>query len=178
MIGKQIAQAADLTLKVIIDKRGLYVLGDEHRLRWAIGNLIDNAIKYTPPGGQLTLEIRGQAQGMAYLRIRDNGVGIAADELPQMFTRFYRGNPMTKTGETIRVPGMGQGLNMARQIVETHGGQLQIKSKQFCGTAANFTLPLTAPVGMALPQLDEVDMEGETVKLSVDVDEFWEGYKR
>jgi signal transduction histidine kinase len=161
---RQVAQAANLSLQVIIERNDLYVLGEEHRLRWAIGNIVDNAIKYTPPGGKLTLEIRGATENEALMRIRDNGVGIAPDELPHVFTRFYRGNPVTEAGRAIRVPGTGQGLSIAKQIFDAHGGYIRVKSKQWVGTEVSFTLPLTAPVSMELPRLP-VDMEGETVRL-------------
>lgn len=161
---RQIASANNLTLEVIIEQKGLYVLGDERRLRWAIGNIVDNAIKYTPPGGKLTLEVQGEAQGRANLRVRDNGVGIAADELPHIFTRFYRGTPTTSAGRVIHVPGSGQGLALSKQIIESHGGQIQVKSKVGVGTAVYFSLPVTAPVSIPMPQL-QVDLEGETMRL-------------
>jgi two-component system, OmpR family, sensor histidine kinase ResE len=162
---RQIAQANNLTLHVIIEKAGLHVLGNERRLRWAIGNIIDNAIKYTTPGGALTLEIRDDiSEGRAHLRVRDNGVGIKPDELPNVLTRFYRGNPTTKEGRAIRVPGTGQGLTSAKQIFEAHGGGLTIKSKLWVGTAVYFTIPLTAPVGLEIPGL-AADLEGETVRI-------------
>ncbi len=166
---RQVATAANLTLEVIIEKHGLYVLGDERRLRWAIGNLVDNAIKYTLPGGKLTLEIRGEGDGQAQMRVRDNGVGISADDMTQVFTRFFRGVPVTKEGYLIRVPGMGQGLSIAKQIIEGHGGMIQIKSKVGVGTAVYFTLPLTASVSIELPRFADVDMEGETVPLHDDL---------
>jgi two-component system, OmpR family, phosphate regulon sensor histidine kinase PhoR len=166
---RQVAAAANLVLDVLIERKGLYVLGDERRLRWAIGNLVDNAVKYTQPGGKLILEIRGEDKGQAHLRIRDNGVGIAAEELPNIFTRFFRGTPVTKEGYMIRVPGMGQGLSTAKQIIEAHGGMIQIKSKVGVGTAVYFTLPLTAPVGLELSRFPvDVDMEGETMPLRED----------
>jgi signal transduction histidine kinase len=166
---RQVAAAANLALDVLIEQKGLYVLGDERRLRWAIGNLVDNAIKYTLPGGKLTIEIRGEGAGQAQLRIRDNGVGIAEEELPHVFTRFYRGTPVTSDGYMIRVPGMGQGLGITKQIIEAHGGMIQVKSKVGVGTAVYFTLPLTAPVSMELPGFPmDVDMEGETVRLRDD----------
>jgi signal transduction histidine kinase len=162
---RQVAQAANLTLHIIIERKGLYVLGDERRLRWAMGNIVDNAIKYTPPGGALTLEIQEEFGTMGRLRVRDNGVGIAPDELPHVFTRFYRGNPVTKAGRVIRVPGMGQGLSVAKQIFEAHGGGLQIKSNQWIGTAVYMALPLTAGDGFDLPRIEDSDMDGETVLL-------------
>ncbi|NWG17100.1 MAG: PAS domain-containing protein [Chloroflexi bacterium] len=162
---RQIAQAANLTLDVSIEHKGLYVLGDERRLRWALGNLVDNAIKYTPPGGKIILDIRGEFNGYALLRVRDNGVGISAEDKPHVFTRFYRGTPTTASGRIIHVPGMGQGLAVARQIVEGHGGRIEIRTKPFQGTAVFVALPLTASVGLPLPQLS-LDLEGETVQIS------------
>src|SRR5690606_251964 len=67
---RQIAQAANLDLRLMIERRGVFVLGDESRLRWAIGNIVDNAIKYTPAGGALTLEIREVLDGLLHMRVR------------------------------------------------------------------------------------------------------------
>lgn len=162
---RQVAQANNLSLRVIIGRSGLYVLGNEHRLRWAIGNLVDNAVKYTLPGGEIVLEVRGETpDSKAHLRVRDSGVGIAPEELPHVFVRFYRGNPIAPSGRPLRVPGTGQGLSTARQIIEAHGGKIGITSKLGAGTAVDFTLPLTAPVSLALP-MPHVDMEGETVRI-------------
>ena len=74
------------------------------------------------------------------------------------------------------VPGMGQGLATARQILRAHGGDIRLKSKLHIGTAAYFTIPLTADVTMTLPMIDEAIMEGETVQLTVGegVEAFWE----
>jgi len=161
---RQIAQANRLKLHVIIEQKGLYVLGDEKRLRWAIGNLMDNAIKYTLPGGALTLEIKAESDGLANLRIRDNGVGIGRDERELVFKRFYRGTPATSDGRLIQTPGMGQGLYVAKQIFEAHGGKISMKSTQGVGTAIYFSLPLTAPVTMPIFE-PEVDLDGDTVRL-------------
>ena len=163
---RQVAQTNQLTLHVIIEEQGLFVLGDEKRLRWALGNIVDNAIKYTPAGGALTIEIRGEAEGLANLRIRDNGVGIHKDERPHVFTRFFRGTPVMPDDEVIRVPGMGQGLYVARQIVMAHGGKIGIKSTQDIGTAVYLALPMTAPLSVELPE-EYDDMDGETVQLPV-----------
>ena len=167
---RQVATASNLTLDVLIEYKGIYVLGDERRLRWAIGNILDNAVKYTPPGGKMTLEIQGESDGKANLRVRDNGVGIMPDDLPNVFTRFYRGTPTTEGGRIVRVPGTGQGLSAAKQTIEAHGGMIAIKSKPGVGTAVYFTLPVTASVSMELPHL-KMDMEGETVRLNLDDDE-------
>jgi signal transduction histidine kinase len=162
---RQVAQAQNLKLHVAIEKPSLYVLGEERRLRWAIGNIIDNAIKYTPPGGDVMLEVQEETgDGRAHLRVRDNGVGISREELPHVFTRFFRGKPVTAEGRAIRVPGSGQGLTIARQIFEAHGGSISIKSKPNVGTAVYFTIPLTSPVSLELPPLTS-DLEEETVRI-------------
>lgn len=153
------AGAANIELRVDIERAGLTVLGDERRLRWALGNIVDNSIKYTPPGGVITLEIKGEEDGMARLRLRDNGAGIAAEELPYIFTRFYRGNPVAKNGRPLRVPGTGQGLTISKTIIEAHGGAITVRSAPGVGTAVYLTLPLTDP-GTLLP-----DDDGETLKL-------------
>ncbi len=161
---RQIAQAAEIDLRVTIQRAGLYILGDERRLRWAVGNILDNAVKYTPPGGTVTLEINGESKGQAMMRVRDSGVGIAEQDLPHVTTRFYRGNPSTKTGEIIRTPGMGQGLHTAEQIFAAHGGFLRVRSQVGTGTAVYFSVPVTSAQTLDLPRVVE-DFEGETVKL-------------
>lgn len=164
---RQVARANQLTLHVLIQDKDVFVLGDEKRLRWAIGNVVDNAIKFTPAGGALTLEIRESIGNLANLRIRDNGVGIRAEERPHVFTRFYRGTPTTKAGDILAVAGMGQGLYIAQQITHAHGGKIGIKSTQGVGTAVYFGLPMTAPVSLDIPE-DMADMDGDTVRLPVD----------
>lgn len=164
---RQVARANRLTLHVLIEDKDVFVLGDEKRLRWAIGNVVDNAIKFTPKGGALTLEIRESIGNLANLRIRDNGVGIVAEERPHVFTRFYRGIPITKEGEVLAIAGMGQGLYIAQQIMHAHGGKIGIKSTQGVGTAVYFGLPLTSPVSIDIPE-SMADMDGETIRLPVD----------
>jgi signal transduction histidine kinase len=158
---KQVAQAANVALSVNIERRGLQIFGDERRLRWALGNIIDNAIKYTPPGGKVSLEVKDEDEGYARLRVRDNGVGIAADELPNVFTRFFRGTPVNVTGRALRVPGTGQGLTIARQIIEAHRGRIYLRSSPGVGTAVYFTLPLSeVPV---LEPIMETEDDEETL---------------
>jgi signal transduction histidine kinase len=161
---KQVAQAANLTITVTIDRPGLQIVGDERRLRWALGNIIDNAIKYTPPGGKISLEIKDEEDGNARLRVRDNGVGIAADELPHVFARFYRGNPVSVTGRALRVPGTGQGLTIARQIIESNNGRIYLRSSPGVGTAVYFTLPMALAEPNNLEYLDEAE-EQDTIRI-------------
>lgn len=163
---RQVAIANNLTLHIIMQRQGEYILGDEKRLRWALGNIVDNAIKYTPAGGDLTLEIQDEGEdGFAHLRVRDNGVGISKDDMTHIFTRFYRGMPKTTEGDIIRVPGMGQGLATAQHIIEAHGGTIKIKSNIGVGTAVYMTLPLTVVEGMTLTEPPVSD--GDTVALTI-----------
>lgn len=161
---RQVAQAHNLQLQIHINRKGMVTLGEERRLRWAIGNIVDNAIKYTPPGGALTLEIIGEADDQAHLRVRDNGVGIAESDMPHLFTRFYRGTPTLPDGRVLRVPGMGQGLYIAREIITAHGGAIRIRSRQGVGTAVYFALPLTAADGFDLSYFTD-QSDGETMPL-------------
>lgn len=172
---RQISQAAGHDLTVIIEETGHYVLGDESRLRLAVGNLMDNAIKYTPRGGMVTLEIKTIVKGMLHLRVRDNGVGISEDDLKSVFMPFYRGTPMLADSSVIHVPGMGQGLPFARQIIRAHGGLLKVKSRPGVGSAIYFALPVTSGASYTLPLLEDADMEGETMNLpsDVDIDSIW-----
>ncbi|GIK27002.1 MAG: hypothetical protein BroJett007_01400 [Chloroflexota bacterium] len=139
---RQIAINHHIELQVQIKTRGLKISGDIQRLSWALGSILDNAIKYTPAGGTVMLQTREPEEGRVTIRVRDNGVGIKREELPHVFTRFYRGNPETDDGRPVSVPGSGQGLALARQIVIEHGGEIDIKSRPGAGTAVYVILPL------------------------------------
>jgi signal transduction histidine kinase len=83
----------------------------------ALGNLLDNAIKFTPGGGMVSVSLRRQGQ-WAELWVEDTGIGIPSDDLPQLFSRFHRGHNATA------YPGSGLGLAIVAAIVEGHGGQV------------------------------------------------------
>lgn len=163
---RQIAHAANLTLQVTVQRKGLLIRGDESRLRLALGNLIDNAIKYTPAGGTVTLEIERETASHVHVRVRDNGVGIHEQDLKHLFTPFYRGTPTDESGQVLRVPGLGQGLVIARQIIEAHGGQIKVKSRAGTGTAVYLSLPLV-PSATPLPLSEPFLHEGDTVVISL-----------
>ena len=141
--------ASGLTLVVAIEDAEMFVLGDERRLRWALGNLLDNALKYTLPGGMIRLGARRANTRSAEISVRDSGVGIQPRDLPHVFTRFYRGSPFKPDGTLLRVPGMGQGLFISQRVVEAHGGTLHLDSQPGRGTQVVCGLPLTAPVAMS-----------------------------
>jgi signal transduction histidine kinase len=139
---QQIAKNHHIELQVEMKVRGLNAHGDAKRLSWALGAVLDNAIKYTPAGGQVMIQVRDPEDGMFVIRVRDDGVGIKREELGKVLTRFYRGTPEMPDGRLVRVPGMGQGLALTKQIVESHGGAVEIKSRPGSGTAVYVRLPL------------------------------------
>jgi signal transduction histidine kinase len=113
---------------------GVLVDGDRARLRRVVENLVGNAVKYSPDGTPVQIEVRATEEG-AVLAVRDRGVGIAEDELPHIFRPFYRAS-------TARdVPGVGIGLASAKTIVEQHGGQISVASALGVGTTAVVVLP-------------------------------------
>jgi two-component system, OmpR family, sensor kinase len=112
------------------------VLGDEDRLKQLVLILLDNALKYTPAGGQVTLGLRLRDQQVE-ITVRDTGVGIAAEELPHVFERFYRADPARS-----RDPGgTGLGLPIARWIARQHGGDVSLSSVPRQGTMVVVQLP-------------------------------------
>ena len=110
------------------------VRADARRLRRALANLVDNAVKYTPPGGRVTVTV-GQTATEAFVAVRDTGPGIAADELPLVWDRLYRAE------RTRHERGLGLGLALARAIAEAHGGRVEVQSTPGVGSAFTLALP-------------------------------------
>jgi signal transduction histidine kinase len=110
-------------------------IGDEHLLSRAISNLVENALLYTGEGGTVELEARATG-GAIVLEVRDSGPGIAPDELPHIFERFYRG----RRSRHERPSGTGLGLAITKQIVENHGGVLGVESVPDRGTTFHFSI--------------------------------------
>jgi two-component system sensor histidine kinase BaeS len=108
---------------------------DRERILQLLGNLIGNALKFTPRGGEVVVELADAADA-ATLSVRDSGPGIPEAELPRVFDRFFRG---TNVGEA-RASGSGLGLAIARSIVEMHGGAIEVAS--VAGSGSTFTIML------------------------------------
>jgi signal transduction histidine kinase len=115
----------------------LIVEGDEMRLEQVLRNLIGNAIKYSPAGGPIavTIERRGD---QACVAVRDEGIGIPRDALPQLFQRFYR----ARNTEPQQISGMGIGLYVVKEIVTLHGGTVTVESVEGQGSTFTICLPL------------------------------------
>lgn len=120
------------------------VLGDSSRLRQLVTNLVDNAIKFTPPGGSVTLRVE-RDDTRARLVVRDTGVGVAAVHLPHIFERFYQADPARSSG------GCGLGLSICRWIVGAHGGTIEARSGVGAGTTFVVALPSAGTLGSAAP---------------------------
>jgi signal transduction histidine kinase len=118
------------------------VWGDPLRLEQVLTNLLDNAIKYSPDGGAIEVDVRCTASSAAVTRavqigVRDHGLGVPPEHLPRIFDRLYQGHTMSYT------PGMGLGLYVARQIAELHGGRIDFERPRDSGSRFVVTLPLS-----------------------------------
>jgi two-component system sensor histidine kinase BaeS len=121
------------------------VLGDPRWLHQVITNLLTNALKFTPPGGRVTVQV-GPHAVEAVLTVTDTGPGIPADELPRIFDRFWR------SPQAAQISGSGIGLAMAAELTRAHGGQLSARSQPGQGTEMTLVLPLVPAGSQALLQ--------------------------
>lgn len=116
------------------------MLGQPDALRVLLDNLVDNALRYTPAGGRVDVEV-GEAQGWARLKVADNGPGIPPAERERVFDRFYR---LSGTD----VPGCGLGLAIVGEIVRQHGGRVRLLDSAGGGLTVQIDLPLAdVPAG-------------------------------
>jgi len=116
---------------------GVSVPGDPGRLREVFFNLLDNSIKYTPPGGEVAIQI-GRNGSEAIIAVRDTGIGIPTEHVARVFDRFYRVDKARSRAEG----GTGLGLSIARSIVIAHGGQIDLVSTPNQGTTCTVRLPI------------------------------------
>lgn len=140
-LAREVAELYDL----VADEKGITVTVsgeapclaavDRVRVRQVVANLLDNALKYTPAGGTVRLHCE-LAPGMAWLRVKDSGIGIAASELPKIWNRLYR----VERSRSER--GLGLGLSVVKAVVEAHGGRVWVDSTE--GQGSEFTVELPA----------------------------------
>jgi two-component system OmpR family sensor kinase len=140
---KTVSDCVEL-LKPVADERGvkiftelssLEITGDSERLAQVVANLLANAIQYNLPDGEVRVKLESQ-DGLAVLTVSDTGQGIAAEDLPRVFERFYRADKSRSTG------GNGLGLAIAKAIVEAHGGTIEVASEENAGTTFTVRLPV------------------------------------
>jgi signal transduction histidine kinase len=137
---KPSAEAKGVKLAVEYRRGGLMVEGNAVLLVRAVGNLLDNALKYTPVGGQIRVTL-DRSDGQALVAVIDNGPGIRAKDLPRIFEKFFRARP-----ELDEIPGSGLGLAIVKTIVEQHGGRVWVESEPSVGSTFTLALPLLAEV--------------------------------
>lgn len=123
------------------------VRGDEERLEQLLVNLLHNAVKFSPPGGSVT--VRGEESGGNLdISVEDHGIGIAPDEQERIFDRFYK----VDRARVRNVGGTGLGLTIARQIAESHAGRIWVESEPDMGATFRFAIPVAGPPGPATSQ--------------------------
>jgi signal transduction histidine kinase len=133
------ARAERPALRVEAPPEPIVVLGDQHRLRQVLANLLTNAIKYSPDGSEVVLRV-ARAGGEARVTVADRGVGIQPEALPHLFDRFFRAE-----GAAARAQGLGLGLYITRRIVEAHGGTVGAESELGRGSTFTVVLPVHQP---------------------------------
>jgi signal transduction histidine kinase len=131
-----LTESRDLALSVDVADR-VFVNADKDRIQQAVGNLLSNAARYTPPGGRISIALRAES-GQAVIEVTDTGIGVSADDMPMLFSRFWRADAAraTTTG------GIGIGLAVTKEIVERHGGMIGAESEEGKGTRFTVKLPL------------------------------------
>jgi signal transduction histidine kinase len=134
---REVAEAKGVAVQVVVTEDAA-VSGDRVRLEQVAANLLDNAVKYTPSGGQVRVEVTADGP-RGILRVRDSGPGIPPAELPHIWDRLFRGD----VSRTER--GLGLGLSLVKAIVEAHGGIVAVDSDP--GRGATFSVAIPAEHG-------------------------------
>jgi signal transduction histidine kinase len=139
--GRPLAERKQQSLRVSAPEK-LVVNGDVDRMREAIDNILSNAIKYTPVGGEIEVAVAGEGDE-AVVRVRDTGPGLSPEDLSRLFGRFQRLSAKPTGGET----STGLGLSIAKRIVDLHGGRI---SAECTGSGAGTTFALVLPLDVSL----------------------------
>ncbi len=130
--------AANHGLELVFEKKsGCNFYGDAGRLEQVVTNIVSNSVKYTPEGGRIKVSC-GTRYTEGFIEVSDNGIGIPERDLPRIFDRFYR----VDKARSRESGGTGLGLAIAKELVELHGGKIDIKSKVGSGTRVTITLPM------------------------------------
>ena len=135
-----VARARAVVLRVAPAPTVPFACADVGLLERVLQNLLDNALRHTPAGGQVCVDV-APANGRLALHVRDTGPGIAPPDLPHIFNRFYRTDQVRRKSQG----GLGLGLAIARRIVELHGGELTASSPPGQGACFTFSVPVYEP---------------------------------
>ncbi|MCX7843345.1 MAG: cell wall metabolism sensor histidine kinase WalK [Clostridia bacterium] len=128
-------------LNLYIEDDAPFVEGDRDKIEQVILNILTNAIKYTPEGGIVTVNV-GKNYNEAYVKVSDTGIGIPKEDIPRLCERFYR----VDKARSREMGGTGLGLAIAKEITEAHGGSIAISSEVGKGTEVTVTLPICNPI--------------------------------
>jgi signal transduction histidine kinase len=125
-----------VTVHAVVDKERALVQADPQKIAWALGQLLDNAIKFTPSGGRVVLNIRRETANLIIVSVTDTGIGIPPHRIEEIFEPFHQ----LDGSSTRKYGGTGIGLSLVRQIVEAHGSMLEVNSVD--GKGSTFKFPL------------------------------------
>jgi len=135
--GITLAESKQIDFHKHIPQQPVWIEADPHALGRLFLILIDNAVKYTPPGGRVEVVVRDE-DGSALGVVRDTGIGIAEEDLPHVFERFYRADK----ARSRESGGVGLGLSIGRWIAEAHAGRIEVQSSLGHGSVFQVRLPL------------------------------------
>jgi signal transduction histidine kinase len=135
--GRTLASSRDIELTCVVSSTPMQITGDPQSVRRLFLILIDNAIKYTPPGGRVAVELHRDDRHAVGV-ITDTGIGIAEHELPYIFDRFWRADKV----RSRQAGGAGLGLSIAQWIAKRCGGEILVESKPGSGSVFKVSLPL------------------------------------
>jgi signal transduction histidine kinase len=127
-------------VEVTTPSEAVTVSGDDVRLGQVVGNLVHNALKYSPGGEPIVVDVAAEDQ-MCLVRVRDHGIGIDAADIPRLFTRFGR----IVNAQNSHIPGTGLGLYLARELARMHSGDIEVASTPRVGSVFTLSLPLSPP---------------------------------
>ncbi len=131
------ARQKEITINEIFEDNLPKIVVDEQAMRQVVLNLVSNALKFTPVGGDVTVKVGRTHSGGQYVSVRDNGPGISEDEIPIVLSAFGQGAISIKTAEQ----GTGLGIPIVQALIHLHGGNFTLRSKLGVGTEAIATLP-------------------------------------
>ena len=138
ILGSFLPKAGEHGISLTLDAPGSAVVwADPVRVRQIAGNLIDNALKFTPRGGAVVLRVEGPRDGMVRLSVQDDGPGMPDADAARVFERLYQTTAKVRAGR----PGLGLGLFIAKELVERQGGRIELETKPGQGCLFSFTLP-------------------------------------
>jgi signal transduction histidine kinase len=150
-------------IRVKCPDRPVHVRVDGERVKTIVSNLVSNAIKYSPEGGVVEVDVVNRG-GIARVSVKDQGVGIAKEDLSILFTRFGR----VSTPETDHLPGTGLGLYLGRQLARLHGGEITVESESGRGSTFTLHLPVSEQPkgGSRTPRSASAAASSSTVQVS------------